>query len=81
MNPFHVKKITYIATVLEIIFPIAIAVDTKHSIWYLAMMLLILAGIIIALLKYWKCPHCKNYFPISMSLSAKHCPTCGEKLQ
>ena len=81
MSPFKVKKLTYIATDLEIIFPIAIAFDPKHSMLYFAMMLLVFAAIIIALLKYWKCPHCKTYFPISMSLNAKHCPECGEKLQ
>ncbi len=81
MNPFKVRKLTYIASALEIIFPIAIAFDTKHGMLYFAMMLLVLLGVIIALLKYWKCPHCKTYFPISMSLNAKYCPECGEKLQ
>ena len=81
MSPFKVKKITNIVAIFQIVFPFGIAFDMKHSTVYMLLMGLSLAGIIITLLKYWKCPHCKEYFPVSMSLKAKHCPACGEKLQ
>ena len=81
MNTFRVRKITYIICACEIFFPIAIAFDIKHGLWYLAVMIFGIMTVILLLLKYWKCPYCKKYFPLTMSLDAKHCPKCGEKLQ
>lgn len=81
MNPFQARKLTYVISASVIVFPIMVAFDSKHGVLYLAMMIFGIVAIMFILVKYWKCSHCKSYFPLTMSIEAKYCPECGDKIQ
>lgn len=80
MSPFKARKISYIIIALAIISQF-IGILCGKIMLGLICMIAMLGVMIILLLKYWKCPHCKRYFPLYMSLDSKYCPVCGKQIQ
>ena len=80
MNPFKARKLSYVLIGVSI----AVLIVSIYSGYPMVGLVSLIVGLVLViglLLKYWKCPDCKAYFPLYMSLDAKYCPQCGKKLQ
>lgn len=79
MNPFTARKISYLIIALGITATVICCLCGYPTIALIVMA--ISAMITIGLLAlYWRCPECRAWFPISMSLDSKFCPLCGKKI-